>query len=553
MGLRELLYNRNNLFEVHAPEHGNLFFTMVDSRWTNGPIEFDEFHKTHLRDGNNYFNAYKSNAYPGCFFVDLKRSNYRTSSAKYVDNVIGYSVFSNDISKKKNDPSYKVPRYIMKSNGIDNFLDLLYYYKDSSAIGTGYTRDVRNLVVMDIDVDCLKPDNQEDLKNLLYVFANHNNLPDFIVYNKKSKHVQLQWLIQNLKYKQINDKLRLDIIEYLNLCKNKTGEVDLKNTDFTELTTEGMIYRRFTLAMCKLVNRPKFGDPHYTFWKAKNPMCALMGNYELELKMPLYQNGKIVFLSDEEMNEQFDTKEHRQRYFEEAPTLDEWYGRIADIMDPLVEKVKEDKVIKIKDAKDVKEEKKMKKKKKNDNPSRNDFVLETTRNTTWEMAVKYKYRKPIDIKNLTDTQLNKFKNEILAEVKRKYEEENEKYNGIWPGTSNLGNYSNTEFLKTFESSFKFAISKIDNKVHTDLDREKSLETRQKKKNIKLWIVDSILRKNKDIPRNELLNETNQELEKLKMKFTNQNTLKRLIRESKCLTDDDRCELFEKYKKILINI
>lgn len=553
MTLKELVYNRDNMFEVEAPKDKNGFFTMIDTRWKKEPIELCKFYKTHIRDGNNYFNVYKTNDHPDCIFVDLKRSGYRTSSAKYIDNIIGYSVFSNDISKEKNDPSRKVPRFEMKSSGINNFLDLIYYYKDYSAIGTGYTRDIRNLVVMDIDVDCAKPDNQEDLKNLLYTFANHNNLPDFIIYNKKSKHVQFQWLIQNLKYKTINETLRHDIIENLNHCRNKTGEVDLKNTDFTELTNEGMIYRRFTLALCKLVNKPKFGDPHYTFWKAKNPMCALAGEYELELKMPLYQNGRITFLSNEEMNMQFDTKEHRQRYFEESPTLDEWYGRIADIMDPLVEKVKENKVIKIKDAKDVNEEKKPKKKKKNDSPSRNDFVLETTRNITWVTAVKYKYRKPIDIKNLTDIQLNKFKNEILIEVKRLYEEENTKYNGIWPGTSNLGNYSNAEFMKTFESGFNFAVSKIDNKVHTDLDREKSLATRQKKKNIKIWIVDSILQKNKDIPRDELLKETNQELEKLKMKFTNHNTLKRLIRESKRLTDDDRCELFEKYKNVLINI
>ena len=292
--LKDIIKNSNDIYQIRVEkpserDHSTWSFEMVDPRWTDESFKDYTFKPVYLRRDNGFFLAYKSDE-SNAYFVDTQRSMYRKSVSTYVKVLVDYSVKSNDLSLTKNDPSVKITQGKMKKKGIENFLDLCYEYRECTAIGTGYTRDVRNLVVMDIDVDCTKPDNREDVNNLLLLFAKYNSLPDFYIFNHQSKHIQLQWLIQDLQYKDINNEVVTNITNELNNDPNKNRELDYRKIDFTEISQLGIQYRKYTLALCDINPRRKFGDKNYTFWKAKNPMSALAGIYELELKMPYYSD-----------------------------------------------------------------------------------------------------------------------------------------------------------------------------------------------------------------------------------------------------------------------
>lgn len=552
--LKDIVQNSNDLYliKVEKPSGSNKHnsnswkYTMVDPRWCIDAFKNYKFKTVHLRRGNSFFLAYKSNE-SNAYFVDPKRAMYRNSVQKYVNNLVDYSVKTNDISRTKDEPSFRVTQREMQSKGINNFLDLCYYYKDYSAIGTGYTRNIRNLVVMDIDVDCTKSDNVERINSLLYLFAKHDSLPDFYIFNKRSNHVQLQWLIKDVLYKDINNEVISNIINELNIDKEKNKEVDYRKTDFTTISPIGIKYRQYTLALCDIDDKRKFGDKNYTFWKAKNPMSALNQNYDLELLMPYVSNGEINFKTGEEMNLLFATKEARKEYYDKCPTLTEWYAKISDILDPIIEKkLSEKKVMKIDDADDVTEivkekkvERKMKKVEDSFGKSRNTFVINCTRTTTWEVAKKYGYRKKEDITRLSHQVFNDFKTEVFNTVHKKFKEEDEKYGGVWPDTTNKSFFLMSEFKKAFESAFPFAIQKIDNFSYTDEDRKKSQESRRSEMELKLITVDKIRQKNTKISRTELLKETNKNLQKINVKTISMGSLKRFISISNELSDDDR--------------
>lgn len=555
--LKEIVQNSSDLYFIRvekptgfARHNRNTWkYTMIDPRWTDDSFKTYKFKTVHLRRDNSFFMAYKSNE-SNAYFVDAKKAMFRTSVNKYVNGLVDYSVKTNDISTTKNEPSFKITQREMQQHGIDNFLDLCYAFRDYSAIGTGYTRDIRNLVVLDIDVDCTKPDNKEEIHNILLRFARRNCLPDFYVFNTNTNHVQMQWLIKDLQYKEI-DKNAVETITkelYMDPVKNK--ELDFRKTDFTKISGLGFEYRLFTYALCDISTKRKFGDKQYTFWKAKNPMAALIGGYGLELKMPYYANGEINFLSDEQKNILFSSKEERQRYMDEAPDIIEWYQKIADIMDPLVKNVSKKKVEKTEDAEDVyeikkdsKRGKKQKKEKKSYGESRNTFVIQCTRSTTWEIAKRYGCRKKEDIGRLKHDIYNTFKKEVYSTVYLQFKEKDKGYNGVWPDTTNLSAFSISEFRKAFESAFSYAIQNINNFSYSDEDRQKSQASRKHRKNIRLAVVDGIrMKKNTKTSRTELLKEVNKELQKRKVKPISLGSLKRYISESNSLTDEDRNKL-----------
>ena len=136
-----------------------------------------------LRRGNHFFLAYKFTLPNNkkVYFVDIRKANHKTSVEKFVDGLVFYYMKSNDISYKKDDNSFKVSEMKMKTLGINNFLDLCYYFREYSAIGIGYTRDVRNLIVLDIDVDCRKKENKDELDRILELFALNNILLKFTI------------------------------------------------------------------------------------------------------------------------------------------------------------------------------------------------------------------------------------------------------------------------------------------------------------------------------------------------------------------------------------
>lgn len=553
MKLRNIIYNSDNLFEIKVEKQDRMdkstwFYNMIDKRWKGEDIYTLPLYPVSLRRDNCFFTAFKCDKFENTYFVDPKISIFRTSPSKYLLNQIQYSVYSNDISRKKDDPSFKITEKEMKAKHIDNFLDLCYEYNDYSAIGTGYTRNLRNLVVMDIDVDCTRQDNKEDLTDLLYMFGRHNNLPDFIIFNRESKHVQLQWLIKSLEYKTIDNELYENTLKELYITQNKNCEMVNKKTDFTKLSESGIIYRRFTMALCDIKKKRKFGDKNYTFWKAKNPMCALKRKYNLELKMPMMKDGKITMLSNDDMEFYFSTKEVRRMYYEEAPELDEWYERIADMMNPIVKKISDEKVKDIKDASNVMEEKQERKRKKSSEnyekgSSRNNFVLDCSRDTTWDMAREYKLDSE-KIKYMNPDSMESFKTEVYKRVRQQYKDKDHEYRGNWPGTTHKGCYSLYEFKKTFTSGFEFAISKINSQIsYSSFDREKSLKTRRNRMHMNLMVVNELMQKH--MTRTELLKQTNICLRQNNMRQISLSTLKRYISILDKLTDEERNEMMKK--------
>ena len=531
------------LIEVNKPDKHNMktwSYKMVDPRWKGGPIDKFNFRTVHLKYDNGYFIAYKTTdpRYQFVYFVDPKKAMFRKTPNSYVNGLVEYSVKSNDISVMKNDSSFRVPQYEMRKNKIYNFLELCHYYQDYTAIGTGYTRDIRNLLVLDIDVDCTKPDNKEALDGILLKFAKHHSLPDFYIFNNISKHVQLQWLIQNLQYKEIDiDAVNKLKQELMTLPNNKV--IDYKNYNFTKIGQVGINYRRFTMAMCNIVNKRKFGDKNYTFWKAKNPMSALYGKCDLKLKMPQFNGKEIYYLSQEQMEELFSTYEARTQYFQEAPDMEEIRKRTIDFMENLYDKITEKKVMKIEDDEEISEKKE--EKKKNELPSdesRNNFVLKCSIDTTFKVSKSKGFESSEDIRKLPYDELEKFRKEIYCLVKKQFKEKDKQYNGIWPGTTNRSRYSKAEFDSTFASGFNFGVDKYVKTEYTKDDRVNSLRSRKCKKNRKLLIVYNLLNDGIQRSRNELQREVN----RLYKKEIPLGTLKRLIQNAKKLTNEEVIEI-----------
>lgn len=560
--LKDIVQNSSDLYfiKVEKPtgyakhNRNNWKYIMVDQRWTDDSFKNYKFKTVHLRRDNCFFMAYKSDN-SNAYFVDPKRAMFRTSVNKYVNSLVDYAVKTNDISFTKNEPSFRITQMEMKKKGINNFLDLCFEYKHYTAIGTGYTRDIRNLVVLDIDVDCTKPDNKTEINNILYMFARHNSLPDFYIFNRNTNHVQMQWLIKDLKYKEIDNEVVETITKELYTDKVKNKEIDFRKTDFTKISGLGFEYRLFTYALCEISNKRKFGDKNYTFWKAKNPMSALIGEENLELYMPYFSEGEIKFLTDEEKNILFSSKEERQRYMDEAPDIIEWYSKIADVMDPLVEKVSKKKVEKTEDAddvteikKDTKTNKKNKKEKQSYGESRNTFVVQCTRKMTWEIAKRYGCRKKEDFNKLSHDMFNTFRNEVYATVYQMFKEKDDEYKGVWPDTTNLSSFPISEFRQAFTSAFSFATQNINNFSYTDEDRKKSQISRKHRKDVRLAVVDMIrTKKHTKTSRTELLKEVNKELNKMNMKPISLGSLKRYISESNNLTEENRTQLYSQIK------
>ena len=557
--LKEIIQNSNDIYSIKVDKpsgkerhnSSNWKYRMNDPRWTDPAFDEYTFKTVHLRRENGFFLAYKcddSNAY----FVDPKRSMYRNSVIKYVNNLVEYSMKTNDISRTKNEPSFRITQGEMRQNKIDNFLDLCFYYRDYTAIGTGYTRDVRNLVVMDIDVDCTKPDNRMEIKNLLDLLAGYDSLPDFYIFNHKSNHIQLQWLIKDLQYKDVSEDVVTAVINDLNNDPDKNKEIDFRKIDFSEISELGVLYRKYIRALCDIVKKRKFGDKNYTFWKAKNPMSALAQVENLELMMPYYEDGEVKFRTDEEMNIMFFTKDARKKYFDNAPTLSEWYSKLSELMDPLVDKITDKKVMKIDDAKDITEIKETIKAEKKRKPesecgeSRNNFVMEYTRYVTSKLAKEYGCRKMEDFKKMSHESFNTFKREVYSRVYQKFKEKDNDYGGIWPGTTNISKFTNSEFKKVFDSSFTYVIqNNNDYASYTDENRKHSQLLRQWKSELKLIVVDNIRRHNTKITRKELLREANKYLQKIYINKISMGSLKRFIAESKELTDKQRLDLNDK--------
>ena len=510
---------------------------------------------TTLRQNNHFFLVYKIYITEGEepeYLVDIKKSNHRNSIEKFVTSMADYSVYSNDISTVKNAPSFKVSQREMSNMKIDNFLDLCNKFGKFSSIGTGITRDVRNLVVLDIDVDCDTEVNKAEVYRILLEFGKCGALPDFIIKNHETHHIQMQWLVQNVPYKIMDQNVIKNLIKTLKEDNNKKKEINLFGTNFMELTKCGIDYRKYSTALTSISKKHKFGDKNYRYWKAKNYEAARLGLYNLELMIPYYKDGEIKYLSKEEIDSLLGTKEARCEYFNEAPTIMELYKKTKHLVDEHIEKIKDKQIKRIKDE-DVEIGENIVKKNntmlsKEDiesgdfGKSRNTFVLNCTRTITWRTAREHNFRSSKDIISLDEKEQKKFKNEIHSIVKELFNRMDKKYNGKWPDTSNQGKYPKEEFESTFNNSYNFAISTINDFYYTDEQREQSLESRRLSKNVNICILDYVKNKYKKIKRKDLLDEINKILNENGHKKISFGSLKRYMSELKNMSDDDKKEL-----------
>jgi hypothetical protein len=553
-----------NLIKHNRYDKSTWEFVITDERSPyGGVVEYLSDHRcqiTTMRNNNHFFLVYKVYMQDGEepeYLVDIKRANHRNSVEKYVNSMAEYSVYSNDISTVKNAPSFRVSQHEMQYLKIDNYLDLCHKFGGFSAIGTGLTRDIRNLIVLDIDVNCDTESNKAEVNRILLEFAKCGALPDFIIKNHETHHMQMQWLVKDVVYKVMDQNIIKTHIKSLKEENNKKREINLFGTNFMELTKWGVDYRKFSTALTSISKKHKFGDKNYRFWKAKNYESARLGLYNLELMMPYYRDGEIKYLSKEEINSLLETKEARQEYFEEAPTIVELYQRTKHLIHEHIEKLDDKKIKKIKDE-DVELEENIKKNRAvltkediesgNFGKSRNTFVLNCTRTMTWRTARKHKFRSLKDIITLDDSEQKKFKSEVHSLVKELFNRMDKKYNGKWPDTTNHGKYPKEEFESTFNNSYSYAISVINDFYYTDEQREESLKSRRLSKNVYMCVVNDLLKKGK-IKRKNLLEKTNEILEKNGHKTISFSTLKRYLKDLKKMNNDDITDMYENVENI----
>lgn len=554
-----------NLTKYNKYDKNTWEFEIVDNRSPYagmvGYLTDYHYQMTTLRYNNHFFLIYKIYIAKGEepeYLVDVKKANHRVSVEKFVNSTAEYSVYSNDVSTVKNAPSFKVSLREMKFQNIDNFLDLCYKYGNFSAIGTGMTRDIRNLVVLDIDVNCDTEVNKAEVNRILLEFAKCGALPDFIIKNHETHHIQMQWLVKDVIYKVIDPNIVKTHIKTLKEDINKRKEINIFGNNFMELTKWGVDYRKFSTALTCISKKNKFGDKNYRFWKAKNYESARLGLYNLELLMPYYRDGEVKYLSKEEIDSLLGTKEARKEYFDEAPTIVELYQKTKHLVNEHIEKIDDKKIKRIKDE-DVELEESIKRNREtlskediengNFGKSRNTFVLNCTRAMTWRVAKEHKFRSYTDIMSLSDKEQKKFKNEIHSIVKELFNRTDKKYNGRWPDTSNHGRYPKEEFESTFNTSYSYAISMINDFYYTDEQREQSLESRRLSRSVNMCVVNDVKSKYVKIKREDLLKETNEILKENGHKPISLGSLKRYLKDLKTMTEDDKKEMYENIEYI----
>lgn len=500
-----------------------------------------------LQRGEHFFVTYKFIFDDGFeYLIDPKKSIHRSSVKKYLENMMNYIVWSNDISYFKNDPSFKYTKMEMSHDDVSNYLDLCVRFGDYSSIGTGITRVVRNLIVLDVDVNCENPENKKELDELIIKFSEYDFTPNFYIINHESKHVQLQWLIKDCNYKDINWKHVHEKIKYFESTKDKYKEIGLHDFNFTELSEEGIKYRRFTRGLTKLSDKRKFGDEHFTFWKAKNFYTALLGKYNLELKIPKVMNGEITYLSQTEMEKLFSSKESRKHYFNLSPTMDEIYSKTEKLMEKHMSSISDKTILEIDDDNDNDTCESFELydfTNKNHDISRNSFVLNTTRTCTWEVMRDSNFKDKHDVYNMSQKNQKTFKNKIKKIVKSKFEQEDKKYYGDWPGTTNHSKYTAGEFNLTFDSSYHFAVEHFKNNCYDDGDRDKSYGERLLKKQLRQVLIIYLKGVYGNIKKTKLFEYMNKTLVESNHKKVSIATFKRDMREIESYSTDDMENLF----------
>lgn len=555
--LRKLIENSNDLY-VFKIEKNDTYdrktwsFRIDDKRLDEYGLKDKLSNYKHeivtLRRGDHFFLSYKfSLPDRNIYFVDIRKANHKTSVSKYIDGVVKFYMESNDISIRKNESSFKISKTKMMSLGIDNYLDLCYYFRKFSAVGIGLTRDVRNLIVLDIDVDCRIKENKDELNSILLLFAGYGMLPNFEIHNNENGHVQLQWLIQSYPYKTKCTEQIKEIISRLETEKNRNCEVKKMSQSVFLMDTEGSVdYRVLTKSFTDISDKPNFGDKNFTFWKAKNFCTAMFHMQNLELKMPYYDNGEISYIPEDKIVNMFSDKEKRAEYFSKAPEFDDINKR----SNTFLLKYKEKEILNDKMSEDDMDEENTFEEDCNgvvygEENSRNNFVFHHTRIITWQICRERKFKTRDDIEKLSKSEYKKFMKSVYEIVRNEFNRKDDEYGGgKWPGTSNGMVFSKKEFDSAFNTAFDFAILKFKNtSKYSDEQRDNSIKKRSLKKDMRLIVVDYIRQRNSGVRRNELLETVNKALEKSGEKKISFSSLKRYIDISKKMDETDRRKLY----------
>ena len=80
-----------------------------------------------------------------------------------------------------------------------------------SAIGQD-NRDIRNLIVLDIDVNCDTDVNKAEVNRILIGVCKMWCITDFIIKNHETHHIQMQWLVKDVVYKVMDQNIVLKIL-----------------------------------------------------------------------------------------------------------------------------------------------------------------------------------------------------------------------------------------------------------------------------------------------------------------------------------------------------
>lgn len=505
-----------------------------------------------LRRGDHFFLAYRFMLPDGSvYFVDIRKANHKTSVRKYVDGLVNFYMKSNDISYKKDDSSFKISEMRMKSLGIDNFIDLCHHFRPYSAIGIGYTRDVRNLVVLDIDVDCRERENRDELDTMLVRLGSAGILPNFEIHNNTNGHIQMQWLIQPYRYKRRCEAQVAELVSRLGSSRNRNCEVGgvPMNYTYIEDTDGSAEYRLLTRSLTDMSDKPKFGDRNFTFWKAKNFCTALYGLQNLELMMPVWRDGRVTYLSKAEMVDMFSTREGRRGYCEAAPEFGDILLRARPLLSEHMER--EWAAVRYPNEYGPGETLAVEYDVRRDaacEDSRNNFVFSRTKTLTWEICKRMGLRSAEDIAKLPKKEGDKLDDAIHEAVHDEYVRSDISYGGRWPGTSNQTPFSRKEFESAFRTALNFAKCKFNNlSKYSDEQRERSVRERGLKKDMKVILVDHFMHSGKG-SRKALLDAVNIALVESGQKGISMSSLKRYMEILRSMSDDDRRAFRSRYRE-----
>lgn len=479
------------------------------------------------------------------YFFDKHHSIKKNTYATFVDSIKEYAYNSTDISKRKDESSKRITKQQMKGMKISNFVDFGVKFSSCSSIGSGLSRLYRNIILLDIDVDCISNEKNAALLNDLInnKLLNANLLPTFQITNNENGHIQLQWLIKEVPYANMHHQ---SITEYEKYVANSEEQFYSIPKLETVLNEYGNRYRAATKTLCDLVDDDKFGDKNFTFWKIKNFASAWKNLYNLSLDIPYNNNGVVEYLTEDKIDKILNDKKQRALLYSKCITLDEFINRLNTISNvPVEEYLGGHSDCLIEEVEIAYEESTNIRVYSDKESSRNQFVFRNTRNITWQILNK---RKLFDIKNKSASFIDKLRKELQDIVWAEFQKKDKYYNSKWPGTTHKEPYLRTEFKSTFNGAFKWAIAKYVpcTNRYSQTKLELSKISRETRKYLELIVTEYMINKYQKMKWKDLTTLINENLPK----SISTSSVRRLARDIKSMNNDEKYRTYQAYYREL---